>query len=225
VAVHVDDILARRNVVGCGVGRRTVGGQRTDEWAVVVFVSSKLQRESLRASELVPSELQGDGEPVRTDVVETAPQHLLADTAHNHQQPRPPWLRPVAAELRVHATVGADLHLALDQLSTSPAPASACRQQFLELLTDVLNEAATRLRRLKTITAAEAATWQTTPGQTVIWRGATERPTQPIAELAGAMTALIDGTLPRPPEHTWWLYGHPGGRQTVPMQPGSDEKG
>ena len=81
VAVHVDDILARRNVVGCGVGRRTVGGQRTDEWAVVVFVSSKLPRESLRASELVPSELQGEDEPVRTDVVEAAPQHLLADTA------------------------------------------------------------------------------------------------------------------------------------------------
>lgn len=80
VAAHVDDILARRNVVGCGVGRRTVGGQRTDEWAVVVFVSSKLPRESLRASELVPSELQSDGESVRTDVVEAAPQHLLADT-------------------------------------------------------------------------------------------------------------------------------------------------
>ena len=40
-----------------------------------------------------------------------------------------------------------------------------------------------------------------------------------------AMTALIDGTLPQPPEHTWWLYGHPGGVQTVPMKPGSDKAG
>ena len=45
-----------------------------------------------------------------------------------------------------------------------------------------------------------------------------------IAELADAMTALIDGTLPKQPQHTWWLYGHPGGWQTVPMKPGSDEK-
>ncbi len=50
---------------------------------------------------------------------------LPKDPAHNHQQPRPPWLRGVANELRVHATVGADLHLALDQLSTSPAPISS----------------------------------------------------------------------------------------------------
>jgi hypothetical protein len=75
------------------------------------------------------------------------------------------------------------------------------------------------------VTAAEAATWQFTPGRTVIWRGAAELPTQPIAELAHAMTALIERTLPTPPEHTWWLYGHPGGIQTVPMRPGRDEKG
>ena len=150
---------------------------------------------------------------------------LPQDLAHDHQQPQPPWLRSVADELRVHATVGADLHLALDQLSTSPAPISTYRQQFIELLIDVLNEAAARLRGLKTITAAEAATWQTLLGRAIIWRGATELPTQPIAELAKAMTALIDGSLPKPPAHTWWLYGHPGGRQTVQMKPGTDEKG
>jgi hypothetical protein len=33
---------------------------------------------------------------------------LAQDLAHDHQQPRSPWLRSVAAELRVHATVGAD---------------------------------------------------------------------------------------------------------------------
>ncbi len=79
-AAHADDIAARRNVIGCGVGRRTVGGQRTDEWAVVVYVSCKLPRESLRANELVPSELESDGESVRTDIVEAAPQHLITDT-------------------------------------------------------------------------------------------------------------------------------------------------
>ena len=66
--------------------------------------------------------------------------------------------------------MGADLHLALDQLSTSPAPISAYRQQFLELLTDVLSEAATRLRGRQVITAAEAATWQRPPSQPVIWQ-------------------------------------------------------
>ena len=121
--------------------------------------------------------------------------------------------------------MGADLHLALDQLSTSSAPISTYWQQFLELLTDVLSEAAARLRSRTVITAADAATWQLTPGQTVIWRGAAELPTQPIAELADAMIALIDGTLPTPPAHTWWLYGHLDGIQTVQMKPGSGEKG
>ena len=74
---------------------------------------------------------------------------LPQDPDHDHQQRRPPWLRSVAGELRVHATVGADLHLALDQLSTSSAPISTYWQQFLELLTDVLSEAAARLRSRK----------------------------------------------------------------------------
>lgn len=48
---------------------------------MVVFVSSKLPPEALRASDLVPTHLQSDGASVRTDVVEAGPQHLLADTA------------------------------------------------------------------------------------------------------------------------------------------------
>jgi hypothetical protein len=75
----------------------------------------------------------------------------------------------------------------------------------------VLSEAAARLRGLKTITAAEAATWQALSGRAVIWRGAAELPTQPIAELAGATIALIDGRSPPldgppPPGHAaHWL--------------------
>ncbi|MGZ6693599.1 MAG: hypothetical protein ACXVHQ_40185 [Solirubrobacteraceae bacterium] len=63
--------------LGCGVGRRAVGGRQTNEWAVVVYVSRKLPRDLLRASDLLPSQLDTDGESVGTDVVEAAPQHLL----------------------------------------------------------------------------------------------------------------------------------------------------
>ena len=44
VGLHSDQIAAVPNVVGCFVGRRTVAGRRTDEPAVVVFVSHKLPR-------------------------------------------------------------------------------------------------------------------------------------------------------------------------------------
>jgi hypothetical protein len=66
-AAHVDALLRKKNVVGCGVGYRHVGGVRTDELAVVVSVAEKTPREQLAPRDLVPRSLEG----VRTDVWET----------------------------------------------------------------------------------------------------------------------------------------------------------
>ncbi len=60
------EILARPNVVGLGVGYRTVGRQETDELSVVVMVRQKLPPVSLSADEMIPQEVAG----VRTDVIE-----------------------------------------------------------------------------------------------------------------------------------------------------------
>ncbi len=64
---HVLDLLARRNVVACGVGYKIRQGVRTDELGLVVSVTHKVHPSALSPADLVPPELDG----VRTDVVET----------------------------------------------------------------------------------------------------------------------------------------------------------
>jgi hypothetical protein len=59
-------ILDRKNVVGVGVGFKHVGGERTDQQAVLVFVKKKEHADRLHPRDLVPQELGG----VVTDVIE-----------------------------------------------------------------------------------------------------------------------------------------------------------
>jgi hypothetical protein len=68
------------NVLGCGVGRRTVGGRETDEVSVVVFVIRKLPLSALRSEEVIPRELLSYGESVLTDVVEIGEPRFAVDT-------------------------------------------------------------------------------------------------------------------------------------------------
>jgi hypothetical protein len=74
-AAHVDLLLSKKNVVGCGVGYKEVGGVRTDELAVVVSVAEKTPREQLGPRDLVPQSLEG----VTTDVRETGIIRALQD--------------------------------------------------------------------------------------------------------------------------------------------------
>lgn len=57
-----DDLLRMANVVGVGVGLRSVGGAQTGEPAVVVMVTHKVPRNRLRPQDVIPREL--DGAPV-----------------------------------------------------------------------------------------------------------------------------------------------------------------
>ena len=54
-------------------------------------------------------------------------------------------------------------------------------------------------------------------GHTVIWRPARAVATTPIAELGDAIIGLIRGSLPAPPDGTWWLFGLPGEPRTIKM--------
>jgi len=60
-------LLSRANVVGVGVGKKTVRGKETDESAVIVFVERKLPESQLRKKDIVPKTV----DEVKTDVVET----------------------------------------------------------------------------------------------------------------------------------------------------------
>jgi hypothetical protein len=55
-------LMAMANVVGVGIGYRTLQGVRTDDPALVVMVSRKLPPEMLPPEERIPTEL--DGVPV-----------------------------------------------------------------------------------------------------------------------------------------------------------------
>ncbi len=59
---HVDELMAKANVVGVGVGLRKVRGAYTDQVALVVMVRRKLPRHQLAPTDFIPNEI--DGVPV-----------------------------------------------------------------------------------------------------------------------------------------------------------------
>jgi hypothetical protein len=56
---HQAELMAKENVVGCGVGLRQVQGVRTGEVALVVMVSRKLPHHELNPQDILPAELEG----------------------------------------------------------------------------------------------------------------------------------------------------------------------
>ena len=56
-----------------GVGHKVVGGKKTDELAIAVFVDEKKKLEDLAGREIIPTEIEG----VRTDVAQLPRVELL----------------------------------------------------------------------------------------------------------------------------------------------------
>ncbi|MFB0507792.1 MAG: hypothetical protein ACETWT_13760, partial [Thermodesulfobacteriota bacterium] len=63
---HEASIMAKKNVVGLGVGYKETKGVKTDRMALVVMVTKKVSAEELKKGDLVPAEVEG----VITDVIE-----------------------------------------------------------------------------------------------------------------------------------------------------------
>ena len=59
---HERELLAKQNVVGCGVGHKFVDGKRTDTLAIIVMVRKKTPERLLELEEIIPREI--DGVPV-----------------------------------------------------------------------------------------------------------------------------------------------------------------
>ncbi|OGO35246.1 MAG: hypothetical protein A2W35_11150 [Chloroflexi bacterium RBG_16_57_11] len=53
------ELLSKANVVGVGVGYRTIGGQRTDDISLVVMVTKKVPQTQLSPQDIVPDEIDG----------------------------------------------------------------------------------------------------------------------------------------------------------------------
>ena len=56
---HEDELMAKANVVGVGVGLSEKGGVRTRSVALVVMVSQKVPRSQLAAEDIIPAQIEG----------------------------------------------------------------------------------------------------------------------------------------------------------------------
>ena len=64
---YVNTLLAKRNVVACGVGYKETEGVMTDEICIVVSVEKKVPLAQLAEADMVPQTV----DDVKTDVLET----------------------------------------------------------------------------------------------------------------------------------------------------------
>ncbi len=56
---YEDELMAKANVVGVGVGYRQRSGERTDELALVVMVNKKVPEALLSPEDVIPTSLEG----------------------------------------------------------------------------------------------------------------------------------------------------------------------
>jgi hypothetical protein len=68
-------LMAKANVVGCGVGKKEINGVPTEQEAVVVLVARKVPYQQLDKKDMVPTELEG----VKTDVICVGEIRLLSE--------------------------------------------------------------------------------------------------------------------------------------------------
>ena len=72
---HERELLAKQNVVGCGVGYKIVDGKRTNTLAIVVMVREKVSESVIALGEIIPRQIEG----VPVDVQEVGELRVLDD--------------------------------------------------------------------------------------------------------------------------------------------------
>jgi hypothetical protein len=112
---------------------------------------------------------------------------------------RPGWLTELKQQLRVHAVLGANQYVPLDEWCDGH------EEEFLA----VLAEAARRLAARGRVTAEEAAAWIVIDGLPIIWRGGEAEETAPAVALAEVLDAIVHGRYPEPPPGCRWFFGGP----------------
>ncbi len=71
---HERMLLAKPNVVGVGIGFLIRGGQLTEHVGIIVMVTKKLPASQLKATELIPTDIEG----ILIDVQEKGEMHIQA---------------------------------------------------------------------------------------------------------------------------------------------------
>ena len=63
---YEQELMAKPNVVGVGVGLKIKGGVQTDKTSLIVLVSKKIPKVELSTEDLIPEEVEG----IPVDVLE-----------------------------------------------------------------------------------------------------------------------------------------------------------
>jgi len=82
---YTKKLLEIQNVVGVGIGYKTVNGERTNKKSLLVLVKKKIPREKLRKAEVIPERV----EDVNTDVIEVGEIKLLGLRTEKLRPARP----------------------------------------------------------------------------------------------------------------------------------------
>lgn len=77
--------LNKMNVIGVGAGMKQVGGERTSQPSIIIFVEKKIKEEDLPRSEIVPGKING----VPTDVIEIGRVRLFVERTVKGRPARP----------------------------------------------------------------------------------------------------------------------------------------
>ena len=64
---HEGELMNKDGVTGVAVGNKVIGGKKTEELSIVVYVIEKKPVSELKEEDVIPREIEG----VRTDVVES----------------------------------------------------------------------------------------------------------------------------------------------------------
>ncbi|MFQ5918836.1 MAG: hypothetical protein ACE5I4_02165 [Thermoplasmata archaeon] len=102
-ARHERRLLRKRNVVGLAVGKKTVGGEETDELCLVVLVRRKLPEAELGSRERIPKTINN----VTTDVVETGDLEALGQRVRVVRRPVDRWRPAPSGVSLAHRDVSA----------------------------------------------------------------------------------------------------------------------
>lgn len=131
---------------------------------------------------------------------------LLAEAVHIAEETpvgqRPAWSDTLVRELRVHAVLGSDQAVLLDEFGAEERRA----------LLDWTASAASRPAARGGVSRADVAGWDVLDGETIHLRSADHIAAAPLVELARALAQLASGTLEPAPAGRHWLFGTPAGR-------------
>ena len=106
------------------------------------------------------------------------------------------WLAEPIEQWRVNAVIS-DFGFFLDD---------SWSQSQIDVVIDLCRKAAGAIRSRESIPAMEIESWPMVDDQRIFTRGHDPVLSEPVAQFGEAVIALLENTLPKPPEDHWWLF-------------------